>query len=103
MAIATAMYYTGIDPLSNEPVYTATDLREKRMMKALIFWWDAQHHPLAREALRKAGRAELIGRGPQHLVPPDYGVSTPLAPGRGARDAGRTSRGGAGKSRTRAR
>jgi len=91
MAIATAMYYTGIDPLTNEPVYTATDLREKRMMKALIFWWDAQHHALAREALRKAGRSDLIGRGPQHLVPPDYGVSTPVAPGRGARDSGRTS------------
>ncbi|HEY4104494.1 MAG TPA: YgiQ family radical SAM protein [Polyangiaceae bacterium] len=90
MAIATAMYHTGIDPLTNEPVYTARDLREKRMMKALIFWWDAAHHSLAREALKKAGRADLIGRGPQHLVPPDYGVSTPLAPGRGVRDAGRT-------------
>jgi len=91
MAIATTMYYTGIDPLSNEPVYTATDLREKRMMKALIFWWDPQHHPLAREALRKAGRSDLIGRAAHHLVPPDYGVSTPVAPGRGARDSGRTS------------
>jgi radical SAM superfamily enzyme YgiQ (UPF0313 family) len=90
MAIATAMYHTGIDPLSNEPVYTARDLREKRMMKALIFWWDGAHHPLAREALRKAGRSDLIGRGPNHLVPPDYGVATPLAPGRGARDAGST-------------
>jgi uncharacterized radical SAM protein YgiQ len=92
MAIATAMYYTGIDPLTQEPVYTARDLREKRMMKALIFWWDPTHHPLAREALRKAGRADLIGRGPQHLVPPDYGVATPLAPGRGARDAGSTQK-----------
>jgi hypothetical protein len=84
------MYHTGIDPLSNEPVYTARDLREKRMMKALIFWWDAAHHPLAREALRKAGRSDLIVSGPQHLVPPDFGVATPLAPGRGARDSGRT-------------
>jgi hypothetical protein len=90
MAIATAMYHTGIDPLTNEPVYTARDMREKRMMKALIFWWDAQHHPLAREALRKAGRSDLIGRGAQCLVPPDYGVATPSAPGRGARDSGAT-------------
>ncbi len=37
MAIATTMFYTGIDPLTMEPVYTATDLREKRMMKALLF------------------------------------------------------------------
>ncbi len=90
MAIATAMYYTGIDPLSNEAVYTARDMREKRMMKALIFWWDPQHHALAREALKKAGRSDLIGRGPSHLVPPDYGVATPMAPGMRARDAGST-------------
>ena len=71
MAVATAMFYTGIDPLTGEPVYTARDLREKRMMKALIFYWDAQHWPLAREALKKAGRADLIGRGPNALVPPE--------------------------------
>jgi uncharacterized radical SAM protein YgiQ len=77
MAIATAMFYTGVDPLTNEPVYTATDLREKRMMKALIFWWDEASWPLAREALKKAGRADLIGRGPQCLVPPEYGLTAP--------------------------
>ena len=53
MAIATTMFYTGIDPLTGEPVYTARDMREKRMMKALIFYWDAQHWPLAREALEE--------------------------------------------------
>ena len=71
MAIATAMFYTGIDPLTGDPVYTARDMREKRMMKALIFYWDAQHWPLAREALKKAGRSDLIGRGPSALVPPE--------------------------------
>jgi uncharacterized radical SAM protein YgiQ len=71
MAVATAMFYTGVDPLTMQPVYTATDLREKRMMKALLFWWDEQHHPLAREALAKAGRRDLIGRAPHCLVPPE--------------------------------
>ena len=56
MAIATTMFYTGIDPLTMEPVYTATDLREKSMMKALLYWWDPEQRPLAREALHKAGR-----------------------------------------------
>jgi uncharacterized radical SAM protein YgiQ len=70
MAIATAMFHTGLDPLTMEPVYTATDLREKRMMKSLLFYWDAQHWPLAREALRKAGRRDLIGRAASCLVPP---------------------------------
>ena len=76
MAMATTMYYTGIDPLTMTEVYTARDLREKRMMKALIFWWDPQHWELAREALKKAKREDLIGRAPHCLVPPDYGLPT---------------------------
>lgn len=71
MAVATTMFYTGLDPLTNEPVYTAKDLREKRMMKALVFYWDPQHWPLARQALVEAGRRDLIGRGPHQLVPPE--------------------------------
>jgi uncharacterized radical SAM protein YgiQ len=71
MAVATTMFFTGIDPLTMEPVYTATDLREKRMMKALLFYWDEAHWPLAREALRKAGRHDLIGTRPACLIPPD--------------------------------
>jgi uncharacterized radical SAM protein YgiQ len=86
MAIATAMYYTGIDPLTREPVYTATDLREKKMMKALLYYWDKENWPLAREALKKAGRRDLIGRSPRCLVPPEYGRSPqPARQGRQAR------------------
>jgi len=61
---------TGIDPLSNQPVPVVRDLREKRMMKALLYWWDETHHELAREALKRAGRADLIGHAPHCLVPP---------------------------------
>ena len=72
MAMATSMYHTGLDPFTMKPVHTATDLREKKMMKALLFYWDAPSWPLAREALRKAGRKDLIGRGPRCLVPPEH-------------------------------
>jgi uncharacterized radical SAM protein YgiQ len=75
MAIATTMYVTGIDPLSNQPVPVVRDLREKKRMKALLYWWDETHHELAREALKKAGRADLIGHGPDCLVPPERGAS----------------------------
>src|SRR5262249_7407779 len=68
MAIATAMYYTGTDPLSGDDVYVARDLREKRMMKALILWWDPKQHDLAREALHKAKRSDLIGKGAGCLI-----------------------------------
>jgi radical SAM superfamily enzyme YgiQ (UPF0313 family) len=75
MAIATTMYVTGIDPLSNQPVPVVRDLREKRMMKALLYWWDETHHELAREALKRAGRADLIGHAPHCLVPPERRAS----------------------------
>ncbi len=91
MAIATTMFYTGTDPLSGEPVYSATDLREKRMMKALIFYWDPQHWPLAREALKKAGRGDLIGRAPHCLVPFDD-VPRPMAQTRPQARAGTRGR-----------
>ena len=48
MAVATAMYHTGIDPLSGEPVAVVRDLREKRLLKALILWWDPAQWKLAR-------------------------------------------------------
>lgn len=71
MAVATTMFYTGLDPMTNEPVYTARELREKRMMKALVFYWDPQHWALARQALIEVGRRDLIGRGPNALIPPE--------------------------------
>ncbi len=73
MSMATSMYYTGLDPFTQEPVYTAKSLREKRMQKALLQYWDPSQHHLAREALRKAGRRDLIGSTTSCLVPPASG------------------------------
>jgi len=69
MAMATCMYHTGIDPLTMQPVYTATGLRAKRLQKSLLLYWSPDQWPLAREALREAGRGDLIGNGPEALVP----------------------------------
>jgi uncharacterized radical SAM protein YgiQ len=70
MSLAATMYWTGIDPLSMKPVYTATGLREKKLQKALILYWDRDQWPMAREALIQAGRQDLIGYGADALVPP---------------------------------
>jgi radical SAM superfamily enzyme YgiQ (UPF0313 family) len=70
MSMAACMYFTGIDPLTMTPVYTATGLREKKLQKALLLYWNPEQWDLAREALREAGRSDLIGRGPNALVPP---------------------------------
>ncbi len=86
MTRATAMYYTGLDPDTLEPIYVAKGLREKRMQKALALYWDPAQQPLAREALIAAGRADLIGFGPHCLVPPESAMRENLkkkAPGGG--------------------
>lgn len=70
MSLATSMYYSGIDPLTMKPVPVARSLFEKRLQKSLLLYWDPDHHAMAREALVRAGRADLIGRGPECLVPP---------------------------------
>jgi uncharacterized radical SAM protein YgiQ len=74
MAMATCMYYTGLDPFTMQPVYTARGLREKKLQKALLLYWSPDQWPLAREALREAGRADLIGTGADALVPPEGAV-----------------------------
>jgi uncharacterized radical SAM protein YgiQ len=90
MSLAATMYWTGIDPLTLTPVYTATGLREKRLQKALVLYWNREQWPLVREALNLAGRADLIGHGKDCLVPPD-----PSQPSRAtARRATRRTRSG---------
>ncbi len=105
MSMATSMYYTGLDPLTQEPVYTAKSLRDKRMQKALLQYWDASQHHLARAALRKAGRRDLIGRGEGCLVPPASGEGSlsihDKRRGRGGRGGGRFDRRAKGIRRSR--
>ena len=86
MSMATCMYHTNIDPFTKKSVYTAKDLYEKRLQKALLLYWDPTHHDEAREALVRAGRADLIGSKPHCLVPPASGKGAlPIALRRGHR------------------
>ena len=68
--ISTCMYFTGVDPRTMEPVYTATNPHEKAMQRALIQYRNPANHDLVREALKRAGRADLIGYGSECLVRP---------------------------------
>ena len=68
---STVMFYTGINPLDMKPVYVATDYHEKQLQRALLQFNRPQNAPLVREALRRAGREDLIGYGPDCLVRPD--------------------------------
>lgn len=74
---STVMYYTGINPLTGKSVYVATDYHEKQLQRALLQYSVPRNAPLVREALKKAGREDLIGFGKDCLVRPDSGKSVP--------------------------
>ena len=75
MALATAMYHSGVNPLkavrhgASERVAAAKGLRQRRLHKAFLRYHDAENWPMLREALKRMGRADLIGPGKHQLVP----------------------------------
>ena len=68
--LSTCMYYTGFDPRTGERVYVPKNASEKAMQRALMQYFMPQYRDLARKALEKAGREDLIGFGKHALVPP---------------------------------
>ena len=71
--ISTCMYYTGLDPRTMQPVYVAVNPHEKAMQRALIQYRNPKNYDLVREALKKAGREDLIGFDKKCLIRPRKG------------------------------
>lgn len=74
MATATAMYHSDKNPLKkitrdSENVATVRGERRRRLHKAFLRYHDAKNWSLLRDALKKMGRADLIGNGKHQLVP----------------------------------
>jgi uncharacterized radical SAM protein YgiQ len=74
MATATAMYHSGKNPLrrvsrTSEDVVIPKGLKVRRLHKAFLRYHDANNWPMLREALRRMGRADLIGPGKHQLIP----------------------------------
>jgi hypothetical protein len=75
MALASAMYHSGRNPLrtvrreGTEEVFTPKGLKQRRLHKAFLRYHDANNWPLLRETLKKMGRSDLIGNGKRHLIP----------------------------------
>jgi hypothetical protein len=74
LALATAMYHTGKNPLrkvgaASESVNVVRAGRQRRLHKAFLRYHDPENWPLLREALQRMGRADLIGNGKRQLVP----------------------------------
>lgn len=66
--VSTCMFYTGLDPYTMKEVYVAKDPHEKALQRALLQYFDPRKKELVIEALRKAGRHDLIGNGEKCLV-----------------------------------
>ena len=96
MATATAMYHSGKNPLkrvtrSSEEVRIPKGLKVRRLHKAFLRYHDPHNWPLLREALRRMGRADLIGNARQQLVPAYQPSGTGTA-GEGRRSGARPFR-----------
>ncbi len=74
MAMATAMYHSGKNPLrkvtadsDDVPIPKAAGVR--KLHKAFVRYHDPNNWPLLREALKEMGRGDLIGNSKKHLIP----------------------------------
>ncbi len=88
MATATAMYHSGKNPLkrisrSSEEVVIPRGLKVRRLHKAFLRYHDPQNWPLLRDALKRMGRADLIGNGKHHLIPAYQPVASAAGSGTG--------------------
>jgi uncharacterized radical SAM protein YgiQ len=74
MATATAMYHSGKNPLkritrASEEVVVPKGIKVRRLHKAFLRYHDPENWPVLRDALKRMGRADLIGNGRHHLIP----------------------------------
>jgi len=75
MASATTMYYTEKNPLkplgrnNDEKIFSAKTKEQRTLHKAFLRYHDPDNWPMLRKALRRMGRADLIGSGASFLVP----------------------------------
>ena len=88
--ISTCMYYTGYDCRTMEKVYVPKNPHEKAMQRALIQYRNPKNRELVEEALKMAGRTDLIGYGPKCLLRPEGG--RPPSNRKCAKEAGKKTR-----------
>ncbi|MBN8476942.1 YgiQ family radical SAM protein [Sulfuritalea sp.] len=75
LALATAMWHTEKNPLrkvtaDSEAVAVVRGGRQRKLHKAFLRYHDPENWPALRSALKAMGRADLIGPGKRHLIPP---------------------------------
>lgn len=78
--VSTCIYHTGINPMTGETVYVPKTPDEKVMQRALLQYYKPENREIVRKALIKAGRRDLIGNGPDCLIPENKRKTAPRTP-----------------------
>ena len=73
--ISTAMYYAELDPYTLEKVFVAKTPHDKALQRALMQYFNPKNYELVYEALKKAGRSDLIGTNSKCLIKPKQGYN----------------------------
>ena len=60
MTVSTEAWYTGYDPYTLEPVYSAKTQREKLAQRQFFFWYQPEQRRSIEQELRRMGRPDLI-------------------------------------------
>jgi len=68
--VSTCMFYTGLDPYTMEEIYVPRTPQEKAQQRALLQYFKPENKKIVYDALRKAGRHDLIGTGKNCLITP---------------------------------
>ncbi|MCL2549526.1 MAG: YgiQ family radical SAM protein [Methanimicrococcus sp.] len=69
MTISTCMFHTGLDPFTMEEIYVPVTRTEKKMQRVLLQFGNPDNREMIQKALETAGREDLIGNGPNCLIP----------------------------------
>jgi len=96
MDIATCIYHTGVDPMTGERLHAAKGAKERGVQRALLQFFLPENYFAVRKILRDAGREELIGNGPDCLIPAHPPKGAREQADRSAPQAPRVQRGKAG-------
>ena len=62
MTISSEMWYTGLDPYTLKPVYSAKTAKEKEKQRMFFFWYKREEQQKIIRELRRIGREDLIKR-----------------------------------------
>ncbi|MBQ8399081.1 MAG: YgiQ family radical SAM protein, partial [Clostridia bacterium] len=92
--VSTCMYYTGLDPLTMKQVEITDDYQQKRLQRALLQYNRPENRELVCQALKAAGREDLIGYGKECLVRPVQPVYRTSAKNRSSDSTEKRSREG---------